>query len=139
MAAQQAGAPKRAASQRTILVIDDDVPTLELLAVTFALEGYRVVDAINGREGLDRMFADKPDIVLCDVLMPDIDGRGFSEALHAHSAFKNIPLVLVSAGQEAAVAKGIERAAFVEKPFSISALIELVKSLLDAPQAPTTP
>jgi CheY-like chemotaxis protein len=108
------------------------VPTLELLAATFGLEGYRVVDATNGREGLSRLISDRPDIVLCDVLMPDMDGRGFSEALHAHTAFRDIPLVLVSAGQEATVAKDIEYTAFVEKPFSISGLIALVKSLLDA-------
>ncbi len=139
MAAKYAEASMPASSQRTILVVDDDVPTLELLSATFTLEGYRVVDAINGREGLNRLIRDRPDIVLCDVLMPDIDGRGFSEALHAHATFRKIPLVLVSAGQEATVAKGIEYRAFVEKPFSISALIALVKSLIDEPhpQAPS--
>lgn len=138
MAAQYADRAKQATLQRTILVIDDDIPTLELLSATFGLEGYRVVDAINGREGLGKLISDKPDIVLCDVLMPDMDGRGFSAALHAHTAFRNIPLVLVSAGQEATVAKDIEYTAFVEKPFSISGLIALVKDLLDAPPLPKT-
>jgi CheY-like chemotaxis protein len=115
----------------TILVIDDDVPTLELLSAAFGLEGYRVVDAVNGREGMLRMETDHPDVVLCDVLMPEVDGRGFSEAMHAHAAFKNIPLVLVSAGQESRVAAGIECTAFVEKPFSVGALVALVKQLID--------
>jgi CheY-like chemotaxis protein len=118
----------------TILVIDDDVPTLELLSAAFGLEGYRVVDAVNGREGLLRMESDHPDVVLCDVLMPEVDGRGFSEAMHARAAFKNIPLVLVSAGQESRVATGIECTAFVEKPFSVGALVALVKQLIDRSQ-----
>jgi two-component system alkaline phosphatase synthesis response regulator PhoP len=139
MPVKNAQASSPATSRRTILVIDDDIPTLELLSATFSLEGYRVVDAVNGREGLTRMNRDRPDIILCDVLMPDVDGRGFSEALHADASYRDIPLVLVSAGQETTVAKGIEYSAFVEKPFSVSALLALVRQLIDMPQSQIPP
>jgi CheY-like chemotaxis protein len=118
---------------RTILVIDDDVPTIELLAAALGIEGYRVVEAYNGREGLERLQSDRPDLVLCDVLMPELDGRGVADAMHADPKYRDIPLVLVSAGQEARVAKGIECTAFIEKPFSVSGLLELVARLLDHP------
>jgi two-component system alkaline phosphatase synthesis response regulator PhoP len=117
---------------RTILVIDDDVPTIELLAAALTLEGYRVIEATNGRDGLKLLVSERPDLVLCDVLMPELDGRAVADAMHAHAAFRNIPLVLVSAGQEARVAKGIPCAAFIEKPFSVSALCGLVAELLAA-------
>ncbi len=119
------------ARTRTILVIDDDVPTIELLAAALTLEGYRVIEATNGREGLRLLVSERPDLVLCDVLMPELDGRAVADAMHAQAAFKHTPLVLVSAGQEARVAKGIQCTAFVEKPFSVSALCDLVAQLLD--------
>jgi CheY-like chemotaxis protein len=114
----------------TILVIDDDVPTTELLTAALSMEGYRVVEAFNGREGLERL-SESPDLVLCDVLMPDLGGRGVAEAMQAHATYRDIPLVLVSAGQEARVAKDLHFTAFVEKPFSISALLDLVARLLN--------
>jgi two-component system, OmpR family, alkaline phosphatase synthesis response regulator PhoP len=125
--------PESKAHSRTILVIDDDVPTLELLTAAFGLEGYRVVDAVNGREGLQRLLVDRPDVVLCDILMPVLDGRGVSEAMHSQVALRDIPLVMLSAGQQARVATNMEYTAFVEKPFSLTALVDLVNRLVEQP------
>jgi two-component system, OmpR family, alkaline phosphatase synthesis response regulator PhoP len=125
-------ASKSPVRARTILVIDDDVPTIELLSAALTLEGYRVIEATNGRDGLKLLASERPDLVLCDVLMPELDGRGVAEAMQSHSTFKHVPLVLVSAGQEARVARGIQCTAFIEKPFSVSALCSMVAELLAA-------
>ena len=75
-------------------------------------------------------MGERPDLVLCDVLMPVVDGRAVAEIMRTDPAFQDIPLVLISAGQETRVAKGVTCAAFVEKPFSLHALVELLGKLL---------
>jgi CheY-like chemotaxis protein len=130
MPAQRLTAPADPYRQATILVIDDDVPTIDLLSVAFALEGYDVVSATGGREGLQRLLQHHPDLVVCDVLMPDLDGRAVARSMHAHRAFRDTPLVLVSACQTAHMNPSVECSAFVEKPFSLCALLDLVARLL---------
>lgn len=68
-----------------ILVVDDEVEIVELLTDYLRAEGYRVTIASNGREALDKAGAEKPDLVILDIMMPDLDGFEVCRRLRANS------------------------------------------------------
>lgn len=117
-----------------MLVVDDDPQVLKLLRVNFELEGFEVMSAVNGEEALEMVGRDTPDVVVCDVMMPGIDGLEVVRRLRAHPDTVSLPLVVVSAkAQRADVRVGITLGAdeYVTKPFDPAELIEIVQRLLD--------
>lgn len=118
-----------------VLVVDDDPQVLKLLRVNFELEGYDVMTATNGEEALDLVGRDSPDAVICDVMMPGIDGLEVVRRLRADPATVALPLVVVSAkAQRSDVAAGLQLGAdaYVTKPFDPAELLEVVAGLLAA-------
>jgi CheY-like chemotaxis protein len=121
----------------TVLVVDDDPDIQLLLRLELQAEGYVVVTADNGLEALDRIPAMEPDVVLLDVMMPELDGWGVLDQLDDPK-----PAVIVISGLATDRAghyrHAIELGAlgFVSKPFDSAKLLELVQlaSTLDAPQ-----
>ena len=116
-----------------VLVIDDDPVILELLRVNFEIEGFGVVSAGDGREGLERAKKDKPDVILSDIMMPRMDGLALVTALRAEPKTKAIPVILLSAkAQNAEVKAGLEAGAddYVTKPFDPLELIDRVNAVL---------
>ncbi|OGZ04896.1 MAG: hypothetical protein A3C93_03800 [Candidatus Lloydbacteria bacterium RIFCSPHIGHO2_02_FULL_54_17] len=83
-------------ADRTILSIEDDSFLLALLSGKLADAGYRVVTATTGNEGLAKAKAERPDIILLDVMLPDIGGFEVLEQLKADPATKPIPVILLS-------------------------------------------
>ena len=84
-------------SRKDILLIEDDEQTRRLLASRLAAEGWRIVEAENGREGLKRLAQRRPSLILLDLMMPEMDGFEFIEALRSNVAFENIPVVVITA------------------------------------------
>lgn len=118
-----------------VLVVDDDPQVLRLLRVNFELEGYDVMTATNGEEALDLVGRDSPDAVICDVMMPGIDGLEVVRRLRADPATVALPLVVVSAkAQRSDVAAGLQLGAdaYVTKPFDPAELLKVVAGLLAA-------
>ncbi|MGH2759146.1 MAG: response regulator transcription factor [Actinomycetota bacterium] len=116
-----------------VLVVDDDPQVLKLLRVNFELEGYDVLTATNGEEALDLVGRDSPDAIVCDVMMPGIDGLEVVRRLRAQPDTAGVPLVVVSAkAQRADVKAGLELGAdaYVTKPFDPSELLTVVSDLL---------
>ena len=116
-----------------VLVVDDDPQVLKLLRVNFELEGYDVLTATNGEEALDLVGRDSPDAVVCDVMMPGIDGLEVVRRLRAQPDTAGLPLVVVSAkAQRADVKAGLELGAdaYVTKPFDPAELLKVVADLL---------
>ena len=121
----------------TVLVVDDDPDIQLLLRLELQAEGYVVVTADNGLEALDRIPALDPDVVLLDVMMPELDGWGVLEQLEEPK-----PAVIVISGLAADRAGHYRHAVelgalgFVSKPFDSAKLLELVQlaSTLDASQ-----
>jgi adenylate cyclase len=83
-------------SRRDILVIEDDEGTRRLLASTLAGEGWRIVEAENGREGFKQLGERRPSLILLDLMMPEMDGFEFLEVLRGDAAFGNIPVVVMT-------------------------------------------
>lgn len=121
----------------TVLVVDDDPDIQLLLRLELQAEGYVVVTADNGLEALDRIPALLPDVVLLDVMMPELDGWGVLEQLDEPK-----PAVIVISGLATDRAGHYRHAVelgalgFVSKPFDSAKLLELVQlaSTLDAAQ-----
>jgi len=124
-----------------VLVVDDDPIILRLLQLNLELEGHEVETAADGREALDRVNALEPDLILLDVMMPEIDGFRVCEELRAHDRTRDIPVVFLSAKAQAS---DIERGtavggdAYVTKPFDPQELVELIERLVADRRATTS-
>lgn len=118
------------ASQELVLVVDDEKNILDIIKLNLELEGYRVVTSENALEGLRLVRELKPDLVLCDIIMPELDGLEFCRKLKADGTTNHIPVVLLSARTHARdKLAGIEAGAddFITKPFELSDLIARVR------------
>lgn len=118
-----------------VLVVDDDPVIQSLLRVNFEMEGYEVIVACDGVEGLERARNDAPHVVVCDIMMPRMDGLTVARELKADPATADIPILLLSAkAQEADLRAGEEAGAddYVTKPFDPLNLLDRVAALLAA-------
>jgi DNA-binding response OmpR family regulator len=123
----------------TVLVVDDDPVILKLLEVNFEMEGFQVVRAADGFEGLERARAVLPDIVVLDVMMPRMTGYEVAKALRENVETAHIPIIFVTArAQSSDVERGMELGVddYVTKPFDPLDLIARVNTLLARAQAP---
>ena len=115
---------------RTILVVDDEPTHRETLVDALGLEGYRAIGAADGREALAQFRAEKPDLVLLDVMLPELSGVEVCRIIRAES---DVPIIMVTAkGGEVDKVVGLELGAddYVTKPFSPSELVARVGALL---------
>jgi len=114
----------------SILVVDDERVISDLLSVIFTEEGYRVTRAGNGREGLERLAVDRPDVILSDLMMPVLDGVALGHALQDDPTYRTIPLVFMSAAPLSSAARACVYAAFVSKPFVLDDLLDVVARVI---------
>lgn len=115
----------------SILVVEDEPNMVAGLRDNFEFEGYRVITASDGVEGLQRALEESPDLVILDVMMPQMSGLEVCRQLRAKRA--SIPIIMLTArGQEVDKVVGLELGAddYVTKPFSIRELLARVKALL---------
>lgn len=120
-----------------VLVVDDDPVILELLRFNFEMEGFEVVSACDGRAGFDRAVADTPDLVISDIMMPNVDGLEMLQQLRAEPGTAELPVVLLSAkAQQNEVQRGLDLGAddYVTKPFDPLELLDRVNELLAQPR-----
>jgi len=118
----------------TVLVVEDDPTILQLLEVNFEMEGFTVLLAADGAIGLDQARAHRPDVIVSDVMMPNLSGLELVAALKADADLAAIPIVLLSAkAQGSDIRNGIGAGAddYVTKPFEPLDLIDRVNKLLD--------
>ena len=80
-----------------ILIIDDEADFIEVTRTRLAANGYDVVTAVGGRKGLQKAKVSQPDLILLDVMMPEMDGGDVSHALQADPRLRTIPIVHVTA------------------------------------------
>ncbi|HEY1017246.1 MAG TPA: response regulator [Herpetosiphonaceae bacterium] len=116
----------------TILVIDDETTICQLLGDVLEDAGYEVIAARNGREGVEILKTMLVDLVLCDVMMPLMDGPTFVSVLRATPQTRHIPVILMSAAATAAAATAAQRGvSFLPKPFTLPAVLAVVAQALD--------
>ncbi|HMN06071.1 MAG TPA: response regulator [Flavobacteriales bacterium] len=118
---------------KTILLIEDDADVRENTAEILELAHYRVLKAANGKQGVDRARKEMPDLVLCDIMMPDLDGYGVLHMLGRSPETAEIPFIFLSAKAERSdVRRGMELGAddYLTKPFEESELLNAIEGRL---------
>jgi CheY-like chemotaxis protein len=118
-----------------VMAVDDDPVIRGLLEVNLEMEGHEVITAVDGQDALDKVRRDAPDLILLDVMMPNVNGWQVAEQLKGDPALRHIPVVFLSArAMEADVRKGTELGvdSYVTKPFDPIDLMELVNRLLES-------
>jgi len=117
----------------TLLLIDDD-PNLILLVTDYLkFQGYEVLTAENGQQALETLATSSPDLIICDVMMPEMDGYSFVKKLREDFNKQCLPVIFLSAkGQSADRVKGLDIGAdvYIVKPFEPEELVAQVKSSL---------
>jgi len=124
---------------QTILVVEDEENILELIRYNLAKEGYRVICAPNGEQGLEAARSELPDLILLDLMLPGLDGLAVCRELKREPETQDISVIMVTArGEESDVVRGLELGAddYVTKPFSPKVLLSRVKAVLRRRQIP---
>ena len=123
-------------TQLRILSIEDDPEMRGLIQLIFERQGHRVIGAKRGDFGLEFLQSLRPDVLLLDLMLPDIDGWDIYRQMKAHEELSKIPVVIVSArsqAQDAAAGYHVEgNDRFVEKPFEVQELINTVNAVLQS-------
>jgi adenylate cyclase len=114
------------ATSGTVLVIDDEKATHDLLERELSEEGYEVLHAGGGREGLKLAMAARPDVITLDIIMPDLDGWSVLKALKDDPELSEIPVVLVTIMGDRDMGFALGAADFITKPFDSDALVQAV-------------
>ena len=116
-----------------VLVVDDLPDNVEILRARLESRGYEVATASNGQEALDSVHADPPQLILCDVMMPGIDGYEVSRRIKADDKLPFIPIILVTAlGETEHIVQGLETGAddYIAKPYHFQELEARVRAML---------
>lgn len=119
-----------ATSKRTIVVVDDDQDIRMILRANLEEEGYDVKEAQGGREALDVIRQNDPDLVVLDIMMPEVDGYDVLQELRSKPEYAELPVVLLTARrQESDVWEGWSAGAdyYITKPFKMNELIQFIR------------
>ena len=120
---------------KKILAVDDERHIVRLVQINLEKEGYEVVTASNGREALEKVDSEKPDLVLMDIMMPEMDGFEALKRLKDNSATAGIPVIMLTAkAQDADVFRGWQSGVdlYLTKPFNPMELITFVKRIFES-------
>lgn len=116
-----------------ILVIDDEPDILRIVSYSLQKWGYEVITATNGREGLDKIADEKPDLIVLDAGMPTMNGFEMLEELHKDSAYTDIPVIMLTAHTDTRsidLARGHDIFEYITKPFNPVELREKINKVL---------
>lgn len=116
-----------------ILAVDDEPNIVRLIQVNLERQGYQVETATNGRQALDKIRANRPDLLVSDVMMPEMDGLELVKNIRIDPTLESLPIIMLTAKtQDADVMKGYQYGAdmYLTKPFNPQELLQFVKRLL---------
>jgi len=118
---------------KKILVVDDEQDLVEMVTARLEANGYEVISAYDGQEGLRKAQQEKPDLIILDVMMPKADGYKVSRMLKFDVKFKDIPIIMFTARAQEVdrqTSKEVGADAYITKPFEPEVLLAKIKELL---------
>lgn len=118
--------------RKTILIIDDESDVLSLLKIRLERAGYKVLGAPSGEEALSLLENSKPDLILLDLLLPQLQGEEVCQLLKADSRFKKIPVIIITA-HAARIGETIKKICaddYLLKPFEPEELLSKIKKFI---------
>ncbi len=116
-----------------ILIVDDDIDSLDLLDLLLQRTGYETMTAPNGETGLVSARQERPDLILLDIVLPDMDGYQVLEALRSSKETRDTPVILITGIFQKGEKTKAHRAgadAFLERPFSPQELFRSIREIL---------
>jgi PleD family two-component response regulator len=128
--------PDLSASRGVILVVEDEVSIRKLVRTIFEREGYDVVEAANGFHGLEQASEVIPDLIISDVMMPELDGFGMLKEIRSNPQTREIPIIMLTAkGTTDDIVTGLDLGAddYLAKPFKIPELVARARAKLTRP------
>jgi DNA-binding response OmpR family regulator len=121
--------------QKKVLIVDDELSILVPLKFLLEKNNYRVDLAQSGKDALDMITQSKPDLVLLDIMLPDLDGYEIFQMIREHSEWDDIKVIYLSAkNRDVDIAKGLNLGvdAYVTKPFSNAELLDKIDYLVSS-------
>lgn len=119
---------------KKILIIEDDKFLRELISQKLLKEGYDIAEAIDGEKGITAVKTEKPDLVLLDLILPEVDGFGVLEKVKEDAATSQIPIIILSnLGQKDDIEKGLKLGAIdylIKAHFTPNEIVEKIKTIL---------
>jgi two-component system, OmpR family, alkaline phosphatase synthesis response regulator PhoP len=122
-----------AVSKQTILVVDDERDLLDLIEYNLKKEGFKVLKAENGEEGISKAKEHKPDLILLDIMMPKMDGLEAVEIMRKDDDLKKTPIIFLTArSDEKTEIDGLNKGGddYITKPISTTKLVSRIKAVL---------
>ena len=119
--------------KKKILFVDDEMDLVKLVSSRLLAGGYDVVTARDGREALDKIKKEKPELVILDLMLPKIDGHKVCALIKADTRYKKIPVIIFTAKAEAEdmdLGKEAGADAYITKPFEPEILLDKIEKLL---------
>jgi two-component system, OmpR family, alkaline phosphatase synthesis response regulator PhoP len=116
-----------------ILIVDDELHIVELIKYNLETNGFKVMYALNGKDAVEQAYEKKPNLILLDVMLPEMDGFDVCKAIKRNKETENIPIIMITAkGDEFDKILGLELGAddYITKPFSVRELLARVKVVL---------
>lgn len=124
-----------------VLVVDDQMQNIQVVGTVLTREGYEVIPATNGVQALQRVAARLPDLILLDVVMPEMDGFAVCKRLREHPDTAGVPVIFVSAANDSdTIVRGLEAGGvdYITKPFNKAELLARVRTQVDLQRARET-
>ena len=124
--------------QKTVLAVDDERDIIEMLVLLLESEGYRVKTATDGREAIELLRTDRPDLVLLDIMMPDVDGHQVCRFIRSQERLADMPVLMLTAKNDIDhIALSLQEGAdgFIVKPFDVDQFLRLVQFRLQGAKA----
>ena len=118
-----------------VLVVDDEMDTLRLLRTVLQIGGFEPITTLNSLEALDLAEREKPDVVLLDIMMPELDGFMLCKMMRQNPLTQDLPIIFVTAYQSLDIEeRRLEAGAdlVVHKPISVDSLVGAIHKVLDA-------
>src|SRR5271157_2127353 len=118
---------------KTILIVEDEPKNMTLTRDMLKISGYETIEAMDGRQGVEKAKSAKPNLILMDIMMPKMDGYAACREIKADPATKNIPVIMLTAvgyDLNKKLAKQMGADGYVTKPFSRQQLVDAISLLL---------
>ncbi|MFH1830236.1 MAG: response regulator [Pseudomonadota bacterium] len=120
-------------AKKKILMVEDDVMLVEIIRMLLEEKGYDVVSAENGKEGLLKALSDKPDLIVADIMMPEMDGIEMTKIIRSTADLKELPIIVLTAlGRDSDVKKAMNAGAtdYLVKPASTNKFLQKIQEHL---------
>ena len=116
-----------------LLVVDDEKGLVDVLSEWLGAKGFHVLRAFDGKEGLERAHADKPDLIILDIMMPEMNGYDVCRKIKLDKNLKDTPVIILTAKfqpNDIKFGEGMGADAYLTKPLELEILLSTVKELL---------